>query len=279
MILLQFTFKKINKTILYTLVFLFDIIFLVNKMIRYYVYLDIPEIQSLYNQLNNNITEIINYNEKKTRINGDLSISLPESFKYIFKTKISGNASKEYNSSITTQKEISIEEKISKIIEHSLGNETKEIDFTSLEDFSLISGQINVLIDNLFELSSQDIMKKLGYKNLNEFISKNKDNFLKQDWKTIINKTFEKKMQNSCCFYSRKKDKNIGKFIVYNTEIPTICYFSNQNILYSASHRIVSPIFSKKGKINIMGILYKYHDTIKIKPVAIWYILNLNKFK
>lgn len=246
-------------------------------MVRYFSYIDVPTIESCYNQLENSYLSKKVNNTKSNEIEGEVTISLLNVIRGFFTGEGSLRATRNTLSSEELELTNSIEVKIQRLLECISDSEKNKISIYNFdENRKLVCGTIKVMEQEMFiNAVSKYYNKKID--TYNDFL----DEFMRR--KKVFNKWGEVEqlidnyngvdildIMNSWCF---DKEKMIT-FIIVDNKYPIRMELSSKKITMPHSDLTSSGLFARTTKFHILGITNNISGIFTIKPLALWNIIT-----
>lgn len=251
-------------------------------MIRYFSYIDVNTIDSLYNQLDNSY-DLKKVNKlKKKEFGSEIKTTVKNIILGFLDAEGKMCGTYQSCSSEEIEKCNTIETKIIELLKKASGSESKKILIDSFNnDRSLICGKIMVMECNylLHEISSMLNIKLDSYLNLLEYLSVN-NNVL---WNELFINSGSRELNGIDILkildnWSLKDGEGeLFSFVVIDNKYPIIMDMSYKKITMPHSDFRSSGFFASSKEFCVLGITNKINNIYSLKPLALWNIMDLER--
>lgn len=258
-----------------------------NNIVRHILYCDKETVNSDYAQILSNIEEITLTNGRSSKISG--SAGLEYAFDKIFGTNISGEYSNESSTKQSVKVGITLEDKITSILNHIGPGDSRKID-TWPDEPRLVVGYAILINEEEFKYKVDDKIKSNNeeYKDYNSYESFIRDIRHKPDFESRWLR-FRYFVSRECRFsrkglfnlpsYDRLSIPTIIKDIAINLRYPVTLIYSSNKLRISGSQTIFIGLSEKIPKIGILGVMQKNkQNEYSIKPLVMWQDVNFGPY-
>lgn len=247
---------------------------------RHFIYADAKEIDSMYSQIFGDITDINTTVSKENKAEIEAEIKIPNILQGFMPGNFSGDYERDWNSLISTQSHISIENKVMSLLEYASLSESDAI--FKCCDKSLVIGCVDAIKYDQFLLKVNELLELEEPSNFDDFYEKYCDDInFSNLWKELAQKIISIKDREIPFDFTMRistRSQEIEKLIVLNSDYPIIISFSYNKLLLSASMMAVKKRFLCAENFNVLGLMRQVGKGVyTIKPIAMWEIFDSKK--
>lgn len=248
--------------------------------IRHFIYADAKEIDSMYSQIFDDITEINTTVSRENKVGIEAEIKMPNILQGFLPGNFSGDYERDCNHTVSTQSHVSIEKKVMALLEHVSSGENDVIH--RMGNNLLVVGRVEAMRYNQFLLKADELLQAEESLNFESFYEKYcEDSRFSSLWKKLAKKislSERLKIPFGVSELFAMGRPEMGKIIVLNSDYPIAISFSCNKLLLSASEMANLERFSHAENLSILGLMRKVGNGFySIKPVAMWEIFESEK--
>ncbi len=254
-----------------------------DDLLRDYLYLDKPKIESFYNQLHPNITALAISSEQYSGAEVKSAIELPGILKAIVSPSISGKYEQSNGSDISVNVQATIEDKFEYLLSRAIGNDGESLRVSEISSDALITGDILCASIDTISDYTNNYLKSNGFESLDDFLVAYAQSTLsEQIWDGIVNiaksqparsyVTSSQRMEyTSIVAKNRRSENALARFLIVNSKYPIYLNFSYSKLTLSLSTATTFCFGKNLNNVTILGILHKLSSKMySIKPLAMW---------
>lgn len=251
---------------------------------RHFIYADTKEIDSMYSQIFDDITEINTTVSKENKAEIETEIKIPNILHGFLPGNFSGDYERDYNRVVSTQSHISIEKKVMSLLEKVSFCENDAI--CQCDDKLLVAGYVEVMKYNHFLEKANELLQAEELVDFKSFYEKFcEDICFSSLWKELTKKiipSIDHKIpidwQDLYEVRRSSESQKIEKLIILNADYPVIINFSHNKLLLSASQMSLWGKLCHAENLYLLGFMRRDGvSCYSIKPVVMWEIFESQK--
>lgn len=247
---------------------------------RHFIYADTKEIDSMYSQIFDDITEINTTVSKDNKAAIEAEIKMPNILQGFLPGNFSGDYEHDCNRTVSTQSHISMEKKVMALLENVSSSEDDTI--CKMGNNLLVVGCVDAMIYNQFLIKADELLQAEKALNFESFYEKYcEDSNFSSLWKELATEVMPNLRFRGFLGISEMysiTSQGIGRLIILNADYPITMSFSYDKLLLSASESAAFGRFKLVENLNILGLMKQVGNGFyTIKPVVMWEIFDPEK--